>query len=208
MKVQILKLLMNFRIENKYEIEGTKLNILYKFLKKNNAKILHPGREINSVYFENNNFNAYHDSLEGNLPRKKIRLRSYPNNSQNIKKDLNFEIKINSIEGKIKTSKKILDHEKLLKFGFYDFQYGQCYPIVETNYFREYYNLLNIRLTIDKNIKYSYFKKKNRVAFKNECIIEIKSNDTKASDYIDKNFHFKKIRFSKYCNAIEDIFFP
>ena len=204
---QLLKLLMNFRIENKYKIEAVKLNSFYNFLKKNNAKIMYPGREINSIYFENNNFNSYHDSLEGNLPRKKIRLRFYPNNNKNAKKNLNFEIKINSVEGKIKISKKILDYEKLLKLGFYDFQYGQCYPIVETNYFREYYNLFNIRLTLDKNIKYSYFKKKNRVDYKNESIIEIKSNNTKVSDYIDRNFHFEKIRFSKYCNAIEDIFF-
>jgi len=198
---------MNFRIENKYKIEIVKLYNLYDYLKKNKARIYYPTREINSIYFENNNFDSYHDSLEGKLPRKKIRLRYYPNKNQSIKKDKYFEIKINSIEGKIKISNKILNYEKLLKFGFYDFQYGQCYPIVETNYFREYYNLFNIRLTIDKNIKYSYFKKKKIVTFKNECIIELKSNDIEISDYIEKNFYFERIRFSKYCNAIENIFF-
>jgi len=156
---------MNFRIENKYKIEIVKLYNLYDYLKKNKARIYYPTREINSIYFENNNFDSYHDSLEGKLPRKKIRLRYYPNKNQSIKKDKYFEIKINSIEGKIKISNKILNYEKLLKFGFYDFQYGQCYPIVETNYFREYYNLFNIRLTIDKNIKYSYFKKKKNSYF-------------------------------------------
>ena len=153
---------MKFRIENKYKIEKTKLNYLYKFLSTNKANILYPKREINSIYFDNSQMKSYYDSLEGTVPRKKIRLRSYPNKKfKNSNRNYSFEIKINSPEGKIKVSKKNLNFEKLLKTGFYDFEYGQCYPIVETNYYREYYNLLNFRLTIDKNIKYSKFKKKN-----------------------------------------------
>ncbi len=200
---------MKFRIENKYKIEKTKLNYLYKFLSTNKANILYPKREINSIYFDNSQMKSYYDSLEGTVPRKKIRLRSYPNKiSKSSNRNYSFEIKINSPEGKIKVSKKNLNFEKLLKTGFYDFEYGQCYPIVETNYYREYYNLLNFRLTIDKNIKYSKFKKKKyMIPIKDQIIVEVKSNDINASNYIDKNFHFEKIRFSKYCNAIDEIYF-
>ena len=200
---------MKFRIENKYKIEKTKLNYLYKFLSTNKANILYPKREINSIYFDNSQMKSYYDSLEGTVPRKKIRLRSYPNKKfKNSNRNYSFEIKINSPEGKIKVSKKNLNFEKLLKTGFYDFEYGQCYPIVETNYYREYYNLLNFRLTIDKNIKYSKFKKKKyMIPIKEQIIVEVKSNDINASNYIDKNFHFEKIRFSKYCNAIDEIYF-
>lgn len=200
---------MKFRIENKYKIEKTKLNYLYKFLSTNKANILYPKREINSIYFDNSQMKSYYDSLEGTVPRKKIRLRSYPNKKfKNSNRNYSFEIKINSPEGKIKVSKKNLNFEKLLKTGFYDFEYGQCYPIVETNYYREYYNLLNFRLTIDKNIKYSKFKKKKyMIPIKDQIIVEVKSNDINASNYIDKNFHFEKIRFSKYCNAIDEIYF-
>ncbi len=200
---------MKFRIENKYKIEKVKLNSLYKFLSTNNATILYPKREINSIYFDNSQLKSYYDSLEGTVPRKKIRLRSYPIiMSKNSNKNYRFEIKINSPEGKVKVSKKNLNFDKLLKTGFYDFEYGQCYPIVETNYYREYYDLLNFRLTIDKNIRYSKFKKKkNMIPIKDQIIIEVKSNDTNASNYIDENFHFEKIRFSKYCNAIDEIYF-
>ena len=200
---------MKFRIENKYKIEKVKLNSLYKFLSTNKASILYPKREINSIYFDNNQLKSYYDSLEGTVPRKKIRLRSYPNKmSKNSNNKYNFEIKINSPEGKIKMTKKNLNFDKLLKTGFYDFEYGQCYPIIETNYQREYYDLLNFRLTIDKNIRYSKFKKKKyMIPIKDQIIVEVKSNDIDASDYIDRNFHFEKTRFSKYCNAIDEIYF-
>ena len=200
---------MKFRIENKYKIEKIKLNSLYNFLYLNKAKILYPKREINSIYFDNGQLKSYYDSLEGTVPRKKIRLRSYPNKMfKNLNKDYSFEIKINSPEGKIKESKKNLNFDKLLNTGFYDFEYGQCYPIVETSYFREYYELFNFRLTIDKNIRYSKFKKnKYMIPINDQIIIEVKSNDVNASDYIDKNFHFEKTRFSKYCNAIDETYF-
>ena len=99
---------MKFRIENKYKIEKIKLNYLYNFLYLNKAKILYPKREINSIYFDNSQLKSYYDSLEGTVPRKKIRLRYYPNKiPKNLNKDYSFEIKINSPEGKIKESKKI-----------------------------------------------------------------------------------------------------
>ena len=45
------------------------------------------------------------------------------------------------------------------------------------------------------------------IPIKDQIIVEVKSNDINASNYIDKNFHFEKIRFSKYCNAIDEIYF-
>ena len=39
------------------------------------GKILYPERNINSVYFDNDNLSMYHDSIEGSVPRKKIRIR-------------------------------------------------------------------------------------------------------------------------------------
>ena len=53
---------MNFRIENKYKIEKIKLNTLYNFLYSNEAKILHPKREINSIYFDNSQLRSYYEN--------------------------------------------------------------------------------------------------------------------------------------------------
>ena len=42
---------------------------------------------------------------------------------------------------------------------------------------------------------------------KDECnaIVEVKTNDLDNYNYIDEKFHFQTTRFSKYCNAIEEL---
>jgi len=105
---------MSFRIENKYKIQIHKLSNLYEWIYKNNGIKLFPKRNIISIYFDNLNLSLYNDSIEGIVPRKKIRLRTY-NNFTNSHKNYNLEIKINSVEGRFKTSEKIKDHVKLLK---------------------------------------------------------------------------------------------
>ena len=53
------------------------------------------------IIFDNNEFQMYYDSIEGCLPRKKVRLRNYED-------ERNFlEIKISSTEGRYKTSNEI-----------------------------------------------------------------------------------------------------
>ena len=44
----------------------------------------------------------YRDSVEGSVPRKKIRIRNYPNTDD---KNYYLETKISSIEGRFKTRK-------------------------------------------------------------------------------------------------------
>ena len=75
--------------------------------------IIYPKRFINSVYFDNQSLTAYNDSIEGLTPRKKIRVRSYPD-SHNLKKikKFNLEIKINSVEGKFKINQNDIDFQK------------------------------------------------------------------------------------------------
>jgi len=200
---------MNFRIENKYLIDNSKLYQLYSFIQKNFGKTLFPKRDITSIYFDNHKFDSYNDSIEGTVPRKKIRARFYNFKNLDIKtflkKTINFEIKINSPIGKLKDSFKCLDLSRKLKNGYYDEIYGNCKPVVVTNYKREYYELFNVRLTIDTNLRYSMYNKyKNNFRSNQSIIFEIKSNNTELSNYIDEKFFFQKIRFSKYCNAIEE----
>jgi len=49
-----------------------------KYLTKKTAKKLHTPRIIKSLYFDNINLDMYKDSIEGSVPRKKIRVRYYP----------------------------------------------------------------------------------------------------------------------------------
>ena len=84
---------MSFRIENKYSLSTAKLSEFYTFLKDCSAKEIYPTRLIKSIYFDNQNFSSYRESMDSVLPRKKIRIRNYPKTSANY----NFEIKISSI---------------------------------------------------------------------------------------------------------------
>ena len=61
---------MSFRIENKYELSITKLSELYIFLQDNSAKEIYPKRLIKSIYFDNQDFSSYHESVEVIVPKK------------------------------------------------------------------------------------------------------------------------------------------
>ena len=95
---------MSFRIEKKILIN--KFN-LFEFKKKIfslGATTLFKNRKVQSLYFDNLRKQMYNDSLEGLAPRKKIRVRDYPKDSN---KSFKLETKISSVEGRHKTTKKI-----------------------------------------------------------------------------------------------------
>ena len=102
---------MSFRKEKKYRLTYSDQKILKKTLFYKGMKILYPKREINSVYFDTDNFDFYLNSEEGVLPRKKIRVRWYNQNRSKIFK----ETKISSIEGRFKINKPFLDQNILFE---------------------------------------------------------------------------------------------
>ena len=128
---------MTFRIEKKYRVDQNKLIQLYEWLSVNKAKKIYNDRHIKSIYFDNNIFSSFYDSNEGTVPRKKIRLRNYSENILDFK-NLKLESKINSVEGRYKTSKIITNHLNLLSMGLHDNLYGVCYPKITIIYKREY----------------------------------------------------------------------
>ena len=97
---------MSFRIEEKLYIKSEHLIDFKQFLIERSAKQLYQPRRIKSLYFDNLNFDMYNDSIEGMVPRKKIRIREYPNTSD---KNFYLEIKNSSVEGRFKTRKMLFD---------------------------------------------------------------------------------------------------
>ena len=93
---------MSFRIEEKLYIRYENLLDFKNFLYKNSAKNLYEPRKIKSLYYDNLNLEMYTDSIEGNVPRKKIRIRNYPDNND---EKYYLEIKNSSVEGRYKTRK-------------------------------------------------------------------------------------------------------
>ena len=95
---------MSFRIEEKLFLKPENILQFREFLISKSAKKLYSKRIINSLYFDNINRDMYRDSIEGSVPRKKIRVRNYPGTE-----DQNYylEIKTSSVEGRFKTKNKI-----------------------------------------------------------------------------------------------------
>ena len=194
---------MSFRIEEKLLINKNQIVEFKDFLFQNSAHQLFPPRKIQSLYFENFQEEMYRDSIEGTVPRKKIRVRNYPE-EKNI--HFYYEVKISSVEGRFKT-RKIIDQDKfthIKKLGIYDNQYGTCRPTIYVLYDREYYQINDVRISIDENIKYSLYS--GRVLGCDEnIIVELKASIRKNTDDLINSFPFQRIRFSKYCNAFERI---
>ena len=176
-------------------------NILKQVRKS--AKKLHQPRIIKSLYFDNLKLDMYNDSIEGSVPRKKIRIREYPESND---KEYYLEIKTSSVEGRYKT-RQTLDKAKYTFYknsGILDSEYGTCLPNYIVSYEREYALVDDIRISIDKNISYTDFKTKKTYLDQNS-IVELKTSINKDSDDLIKIFPFQRIRFSKYCFAVEKL---
>ena len=95
---------MTFRVEKKLFIKKENLLDFKEKISSIGAINLYKSRKVQSIYFDNINKDMYNDSIEGLNPRKKIRVRNYPDN---INKYFFLEYKISSIEGRFKVNKKI-----------------------------------------------------------------------------------------------------
>ncbi|MDB9699809.1 polyphosphate polymerase domain-containing protein [Candidatus Pelagibacter sp.] len=192
---------MSFRIEEKILIGKNQVIEFKKIYQKKFLKKLYQPRIIRSLYFDNSNNDMYKDSVEGTLPRKKIRVRNYPGVSEN---EFYLEKKVSSVEGRFKQKEKInnLDFEKMKKYGVYDDNYGCCKPLIYVEYNRHYYVLGKTRLTHDINIKYYLYQSKIIKYDENE-IFEIKTDFNTNLDELHSVFPMNRSRFSKYCSALE-----
>ena len=164
-------------------------------------KELHPFRVINSCYFDNDSLALFHDSEEGVLPRKKIRIRWY-NNVLSFTK----EIKISSIEGRFKSVEKKpkLQHlNDVLNARYFDNSYGILKPSLIVSYERHYFSLNSLRITFDRNISYRYLKYNSEVTTSdNENVMEVKTSIDCSDDYIKSIISQPTSRFSKYSRGL------
>ena len=198
---------MTFRTEKKVRINSSKIYDLTKWIDENDGFQLYPKRVINSIYFDTNNYSMYSDSMEGVLPRKKIRLRNY-NYKFIFDKNVKKEIKISSVEGRFKTSSLEKNPLIMMKLGYMDHDYGICNPVINIVYERNYYKVKNIRLTLDQKIIYKRIYNgqiSSFTTYDNSNVVELKFNSENLINSVIKNFPFEISRFSKYCRGIEFI---
>ncbi len=195
---------MSFRKEEKLNFAKSQLLNLYSWISKNEGIKIYDDRLVSSTYFDNETMQMFKDSEEGTVPRKKIRIRSYDKLEHKIGSSA-FEVKRSSVEGRYKTSTKNYELEKIFKFGYFDKEYGVLHPKVRVTYLRSYYKVSNVRLTIDKEITYIKLNNQNKEINKSDekdIIVEVKSDDQVSTEYLYKKFSFERVRFSKYCRAV------
>lgn len=184
------------RIENKYILDGrSKHRIVNKILNSGYFEI-YEQRNIESIYYDNLKLQSFYDSDEGNIPRKKIRIRSY----DGFKSDFNYEIKEVNANGRFKSVKKVLSlPEKCI-----DDIYKVMYPLVIIRYKRKYFTNNFIRLTLDWEINYQKFKS-DKIYKSPNLVLESKLSDgTKYNEEINnlKVFGLNNVSFSKYKEAV------
>ena len=161
----------NYRYEIKFILNEANYSKAYFIINaKTSMKKDFSNRVVNSLYFDDMNFSSIQDNLIGLANRQKMRLRWYDNNL--LDKRAIFEIKkrngrlgskdtfkIDSLYGSLMDlkinevsnliSKDLLNKEMVLS------EYLQS--TLQVSYERQYYkNFENIRVTIDRNIGFSY----------------------------------------------------
>jgi SPX domain protein involved in polyphosphate accumulation len=195
---------MSYRKEHKFRLTTYEFNEFKNLLLLKGMKPLYSKRQVSSVYYDNNHFKMYHDSEEGVLPRKKIRIRLY-----NDEKKYTLEKKISSVEGRFKKSETIQSLrclDSVLKLQPFDRMYGSLYPILLVSYERSYFSIDNLRLTLDMNITYEGLKLQKKLFFSDpERVIEIKVPSDISNDYIEKIIPYSHSRFSKYSRGLQMI---
>ena len=204
---------MNPRIEQKITFDIFDYPSILQWIKDNDGFVLFPRRIITSRYFDNFRLEMFHETKEGIIPRKKIRIRNYGSRKLNeLKNDFSFEYKLSTDNMRLKNEKRFINKNEFLKlsnFGIEDKQYGSCFPILDISYEREYFFIKDIRLTIDKSIEYdssSNFLKENlnQNFFKDKiCVCEIKSKFNYETNELLNDFPFQRTKFSKYERGIE-----
>lgn len=184
------------RVENKYILEERSIHKITNKILNSGYFELYKQRNIESVYYDNLKLESFYDSIEGNIPRKKIRIRSY----DGFKSDFNYEIKEVNAIGRFKSVKKVTSlPEKCI-----DDIYKVMYPQVIIRYKRKYFTNNIIRLTLDWEIIYREFKSE-KIYKSQYLVLESKLYDgTKYNEELNnlKIFGLNNVSFSKYKEAI------
>jgi len=214
----------NSRYEIKFVLSNPQVSQALEWIYfHTSAKLAHPNRLVNSIYFDDNDFTSVKDNLIGLSNRSKYRLRWYGDSRQNEEVDLNFEIKNRSNRTGDKTRKVIEFNDSLLRMSYGEIELAlkeklspeivfkkSLSPALQVCYLRKYLEgSNNIRITLDSGIRY-FSTSNNTKIFSSKpirypmTIMEIKFNpellNTVSSSLRD--FHLLPKRHSKYLTGI------
>ena len=202
------------RIERKFVFGKYNKDNIEKFLLTNNFKKVYPDRKINSIYLDTENFDSVRDNINGVNNRKKIRVRWYNNDFDNmyieIKNKKNFNVWKNIFKIKYYFTKETLVED--LKKYFYDLKNHKINNhnykfVLLTNYLRSYWLSKNkkIRATIDNNITTKSLNNNSNTINLNDTVLEFKFSPKDENYYrelfLKKHLNIRTQKYSKYVRS-------
>lgn len=163
---------MNKKVENVYrkEIKYPISLLDFALMRKRLECYVQPdkhsgeyGYQVRSVYFDSNRDKDLFDTLDGNMDKRKIRIRIYPPNRDNI----NLEYKCKSGTDGVKRSIKISREDaKNMLSGNYTFLMGLQDPLAHELYARMTLEGYHPRVIVEYNrLAYTYPVSNTRVTF-------------------------------------------
>ena len=197
------------RIEEKVELNPSQYINILSWLRARNFQVLHPERTVNSIYFDNHSMQMRHDTQEGVTPRRKLRIRYYGDQDIFHAEKLSLETKLTTPSGRFKSVQTFPNSPESFRNGLVDKVYGLCFPVVRISYTREYYNLGNWRVTIDRNISYarlSHSAEYRRDAVDTSYVLEVKASAGEDRDALRNFFCFARSKFSKYERSFQCLY--
>ena len=204
-----------YRYEIKYLVSKLDESVFLRDIILNGFLEIYSKRKINNVYFEDYSFNSYIDNHEGYSKREKIRIRWYGDTYSKSNKKIEFKIKKEYVNYKkffdlgeiifIDPIEKNDFKEAIMPIQDLELQKKMFdkFPIVFNSYKRSYYlnKNLDIRITIDNDLKFKSFLS-NNLSFEKNLIVEIKYDQT--NNFINNlNSYMQSSKYSKYMTGIK-----
>lgn len=215
-----------YRYERKFfvsNLDNKQLQLILKLHPANFKEIYHQ-RQVNNIYLDNYDYAHYLANLDGQSNRLKIRVRWYGNLKEAAKPQLEFKIKVGSINKKsvclVKAFclKKIIPPIEIINpdpqdqelLGFNDLQ-----AVLINNYQRQYFQSFDgqYRITIDQKLNFYPISNNGNINWSKKfnihgTILELKYNvdAENGADKISNFFPFRLSRSSKYIMGMKNLY--
>jgi len=176
---------------------------------------LFPDRQVNNIYFDTSQFHCFHQNIEGQPRRRKLRIRWYGTNSiSSSATTLEVKNKDRELGWKrtIKLDHKIVDSLSAIQaIQEKGFTQGNLVPVLCNSYLRSYYISSNglFRMTIDRMQRFSLPFQNNLFENKRHAvIIEIKyaKEDENLSNEVTDFIPYRQSKNSKYAVGVQEVY--
>ena len=216
-----------YRYERKYLIPFNQQSKISSIINSNSLRFYKQfkKRSINSIYFDTDNLDYYAANLNGDLNRKKIRMRWYGLWYGLLNSNLEIKNKCGLVGNKyvyklpelfVDKSTNILSFNSLFTKSNLPNNIGSLFHILKPrlfiSYTREYYKsrIIDCRLTLDTNIKYISFSSNKFIIEKtysntSDMIVELKTGIHDEEKVLTHGYQlpFRISKHSKYATGIQ-----